>query len=332
MKLDQLKWVFVWKRCTITATALTLFYLSASAQSGATERIARIVVGYPPGGATDSISRLIGHAIEPILGQRIIIENKAGLNGVLAAASIAQNSPDPNIVYQCPMSTLAITPQIPGLAIPVDPGRETVPIANLALSSYGLVVSGKSPYHSLNDILTAARAQPGQRSFGSPGVGSVQHLSGEYINQLAKVDMLHVPYRGSAAAVIDVLAGRIDFVFTNLGDVAGQIQSGDLRLLGQGDPSRSPTFPDAPRISDTLPGFDVTGWFGICGHKDLTATQRKRWTDAIAKAMKNEALQKRLQDLGFTPKFEEAESLARRLAQDRERWRRIIEIRQVKAN
>lgn len=313
------------------AAALTLSF-PALAQSSITERVGRIVVGYPPGGATDSIARQIGNALEPLLGQRIIIENRAGLNGVLGAASVAQGSLDPNVVYLCPMSTLAITPQIPGLAIPVDPGQELVPIANLALSSYGLVVSAKSSYQSLNDILAAARAKPGQITFASPGIGSVQHLSGEYISQLANVNMLHVPYRGAAPAVVDVLGGRIDFLFTNLGDVAGQIQSGDLRLLGQGDPSRFPSFPDAPRVADTLPGFDVTGWFGICGHKDLSLADQKRWMEALAKAMSEDALQKRLVDLGFTPNYEEGPTLARRLTEDRRRWLEIIQARQIKSN
>lgn len=332
MKLSEFARLWARKRSVLAATAIAMFPLAASAQLGGGERIGRIIVGYPPGGSTDSISRLIGNAIEPILGQRIIIENRAGLNGVLAAAFVAQSLPDPNVVYQCPMSTLAITPQIPGLPVPIDPGRETVPIANIALSSYGLVVAANSPYKSLNDILAAARAKPGQVTFASPGVGSVQHLSGEYINQLAKVDMLHVPYRGAAPAVVDVLGGRIDFFFTNLGDVAGQIQSGDLRLLGQGDPSRFPTFPDAARISDTLPGFDVLGWFGICGHKDLPANERQRWADAIAKVMKDDAFRKRLQQLGFTPQYEDGPALARRLADDRQRWLGIIQLRNIKAN
>ncbi len=304
----------------------------APAQTTGGERIARIVVGYPPGGATDTISRLIGKALEPVLDQRIVVENRPGVNGVLAAAQIVQSPPDPSVVYQCPMSTLAITPQIPGLSVPIDPGVEMAPLANLALSSYGLVVAASSPYRSLKDILSAARERPGRISFGSPGMGSVQHLSGEYINQIAHVNMLHVPYKGASAAVVDVLGGRIDFLFTNLGDVAGQIQSGNLRLLGQGDRSIFPGLADVPRIADTLPEFDVIGWFGICGHKGLSQADRQRWTRAIETVMKDEAFQHRLQELGFTPLFEDGDTLGRRLAEDRIRWRKIIDARNVKAN
>lgn len=321
------------RRGILAAIALlSILPAMAVAQPAAVDRITRIIIGYPPGGATDAISRLIADAIAPLLGQRVLVDSRPGVNGTLGAVYVAQGAPDGTLVYQCAMSTLAITPQLPGLSLPLDPGRELIPIANLALSSYGLVVAANSSYRSLSDILAAARARPGQVSFASPGVGSVQHLSGEYMNQLASVSMMHVPYRGSASAILDVLAGRIDFMFTNLGDVSRQIQSGDLRLLGQGDPSRFPVFPDAPRISDTLPGFEVTGWFGLCGHKDLPTGERERWTNAIRTAMRDESLLRRLQDLGFSPYFEDSATLTRRLADDRERWLRIIRARNVSAN
>nr|WP_314072220.1 tripartite tricarboxylate transporter substrate binding protein [uncultured Roseococcus sp.] len=294
--------------------------------------MARIIIGFQPGGATDAIARVIGDAISPILQQRIVVESRPGANGVLAAAYIAQSPPDGTLIYQCPMSTVAITPQVPGQNLPLDPGLETVPIANVALSSYGVVVAKGSPYRNFAQILEVERQRPGSVSFASTGVGSVQHLSGEYMNQLAGLSMVHVPYRGSAAAVIDILGGRVDFMFTNLGDVTRQIQSGDLQLLGQGDASRFPLFPDAPRVSDTLAGFDVTGWFGFCGHKELSREQIDRWSSAIGRAMRDEALLKRLQDLGFTPHFEDSQTLARRLTEDRARWSHIIQSRNVQAN
>lgn len=323
----------IWKRRALAVAAAAFFAIPgiASAQQAPPERIARIIIGYQPGGSTDAISRLIGEAISPILGQRVVVDSRPGANGVLAAAYVAQSPPDGSLVYQCPMSTLAITPQIPGLALPIDPGRDTVPIANLALSSYGLVVAANSPYRSLGDILAVDRARPGRISFASPGMGSVQHLSGEYMNQLARVNMVHVPYRGSAGALLDVLAGRVDFMFTNLGDIKRQVETGDLRLLGQGDPSRLPAFPNAPRIADTIPGFEVTSWYGICGHKDMPAADRKRWQDAIGAAMRDEALLQRMEALGFTPHFEDAETLARRLASDRQRWLQILQARNIRA-
>ncbi len=325
-------WIFPWNFILAAAAIFCLAPISVLAQPASADRVARIVIGFAPGGSTDALSRLIGDAISPILGQRVVVDSRPGANGVLAAAYIAQNPPGGSLVYQCAMSTLAVTPQIPGMTLPLDPGLETVPIANVALSSYGLVVAANSNYRSLQDIIAADRARPGQISFASPGTGSVQHLSGEYINQLANVEMLHVPYRGSAAAILDILGGRIDFYFTHFADITRQIQAGELRLLGQGDPSRFPAFPDAPRISDTIPGFDVTAWFGICGHKNMPAAERQRWSDAIGTAMQDEVLRRRLQDIGFTPHFEDWETLSRRLANDRVRWASIIRSRNIQVN
>src|SRR6185295_16570353 len=130
-----------------------------------------------------------------------------------------------------PMSTLSITPQLIGASVPLDPGVELVPLANMTLSSYGLVVAAASPYRNMADVLAAARARPGQVTFASPGPGSAQHLSGELLKRLAKVDLQHIAYKGAAPAVVDIMGGRIDFMITNLGDVGRQVQAGQLRLL-----------------------------------------------------------------------------------------------------
>ncbi len=212
-----------------------------------------------------------------------------------------------------------------GAKIPSDPGVELIPISNLTLSSYGLVVPASSAYQNLSDIIAAARAKPGQLTFASPGPGSAQHLSGEMLKRLAKIELLHIPYKGAAPALLDVIGGRIDFMITNLGDVTRQVQAGQLRLLAQGDPSKFPLFPDLPRIADTLPGFEVTGWFGLCGPKAMPAEAIKRWDEAIRQIMQDPVFLRRLQDSGFSPLYEGPESFTRRLEADRRRWREVIQ-------
>jgi len=304
----------------------------AVAQTALPDRPLRIISGFAPGGSSDTLTRLIADAISPTLGQRVVVENRTGVNGVVTAAYVAQSPPDGSMIYQCSMSTLAITPQLQGATLPLDPGVETSPVANVALSSYGLFVGANAEYRSVADIIAAARSRPGQITFASPGAGSAQHLSGELMKSLGRVDMTHVPYRGTAPAVLDLMAGRIDFMIGNLGDATRQTQSGDLRLLGIGDPTRSPVFPDAPRIADTLPGFDVTGWFGMCGHKDMPDALRQIWANAIGKAMQDAALRQRLEGLGFTPHFETTADFTRRLAADRQTWLAVIRAGNVSAN
>ena len=280
------------------------------------EKPLRIVSGYAAGGASDLISRFIAEAVSPILGQRVVVENRPGVNGVIGAEAVARSAPDGYSVFQCPMSTLSITPQLIGASVPLDPGVELMPLSNMALSSYGLVVAAASPHRSMADVIAAARARPGQITFGSPGPGSAQHLSGELLMRLANLTMQHIAYKGSAPAAVDLMAGRIDFMITNLGDVGRQVQAGQLRLLAQGDPSRFPLFPDLPRIADTVPGFEITGWFGICGPKGMPA-EVARWDDAIRQAMQDPAFVRRLQDAGFTPLYEGPAPFARRLEADR---------------
>ena len=293
------------------------------------ERPLRIMVGQAAGGSSDIISRYVAEAVTPLMGQRIVVENRPGMNGIIGADVVAREQPDGHLIFQCPMSTMAISGQLIGAKVPLDPGAELIPLSNLVLSSYGLVVAPGSPYRSVNDIVAAARAKPGQITFGSPGPGSAQHLSGELLKRMGQVDMLHVPYKGAAPALLDLIGGRIDFMITNLGDIARQAQAGQLRLLAQGDPSRFPLFPDLPRIADSFPGFEVTGWFGMCGPKGMPAEAVKRWDEALRQVMQDPAFLKRLQDSGFSPLYEGPEAFARRLESDRRRWREVIQAGKV---
>lgn len=312
------------RKLALSFIAAMLAFAAGSSAAAFPEKPPRIMVGYAAGGASDLISRLIAEAASPAFGQRILVENRPGLNGVLAAEVVVRAPADGYSVFQCPMSSMAITPQLIGASVPVDPGVELIPISNMALSSYGLVVAGPSPYKNVADVIAAARARPGQVTFASPGPGSAQHLSGELLMRLANLSMQHIAYKGSAPAAVDVIAGRIDFMITNLGDVGRQVQAGQLRLLAQGDPSKFPLFPDLPRIADTVPGFEITGWFGICGPKAMPAEAITRWDESIRHAMQDATFQKRLQDVGFTPFYEGPAAFAGRLEADRKRWGEVI--------
>ncbi|MBS7810318.1 Bug family tripartite tricarboxylate transporter substrate binding protein [Roseococcus pinisoli] len=315
------------KRLALTLLAMVLSAAPALAEFP--DRPPRIVVGQAAGGSSDIISRMVAEAISGELGQRVVVENRPGVNGAIGAEFVARSAPDGYTAFQCPMSTMAITAQLPGASI--DAGAELLPISNVTLSSYGLVVAASGPYRSVADILAAARARPGAVTFGSPGPGSAQHLSGELMNRLAQVSMQHVPYRGAAPAVVDLMAGRIDFMMTNLGDIAGQVRDGSVRLLAQGDPSRFPLFPDLPRIADTLPGFEVTGWFGFCLPRGTPQAVVARWDEAIRTAMRSEAFRRRLTEAGFTPFYEGPDALATRLAADRAKWLDVIRAADVRA-
>ena len=283
-----------------------------------------MVSGAAAGGSSDFVSRLVADAVGPLLGARAVVENRTGVNGVVAAEVVARSTPDGSTVFTCPMSTMSITPQLVGANLPIDPGAELAPIATVALSSYGFVVAANGPYRSVPDVLDAARRRPGQVTFASAGVGSAQHLSGELLQQRTGVRMAHVPYRGASPAVVDILGGRTDFMITNMADIARQVQDGALRLLAIADDGGSPLFPEVPPLSRLVPDFNVVGWFALCGQKAMAPETLRRWEEAVRRAMADPALVRRMAEGGLTPRFEDAATLARRLEADRRQWREVI--------
>ncbi|MCW8085668.1 Bug family tripartite tricarboxylate transporter substrate binding protein [Sabulicella glaciei] len=304
------------RRILLAALAASLLPLAASAQ----ERTMRIVSGFAPGGTADLVSRLIAEAAGPHLGARVVVENRTGANGFIAAEMVARSPADGSVLLQCPMGTMTISPELPGAVLPVDPRTELVPVVNIALSSYGAVVGARSPYRSVQDVLAAARARPGTVSYASAGVGSAQHLTGARLAAMAGLDLVHVPYRGAAPAVVDLIAGRTDLLITNLGDVVRQIQGGELRLLALADAEGVPEFAAAPRLSEAVPGLEVAGWFGLCGPRGLAPEAIRRWSSAVEAALRDPTVRQRLLENGLTPSFEGPERFAARMQRDRQAW------------
>jgi tripartite-type tricarboxylate transporter receptor subunit TctC len=305
---------------------------AAPASAQQPERSVRVVSGAAAGGSSDFVSRLVADAVGPLLGARAVVENRTGVNGVVAAEVVARSTPDGSTVFTCPMSTMSITPQLVGANLPIDPGAELAPIATVALSSYGFVVAASGPYRSVPDVLDAARRRPGQVTFASAGVGSAQHLSGELLQQRTGVRMAHVPYRGASPAVVDILGGRTDFMITNMADISRQVQDGALRLLAIADDGGSPLFPEVPPLSRLVPGFSVVGWFALCGPKGMAPEALRRWEDAVRQAMADPALVRRMAEGGLTPRFEDSATLTRRLEADRRQWREVIHAVNLRAD
>jgi tripartite-type tricarboxylate transporter receptor subunit TctC len=298
--------------------------LVAPGTAPAQERTVRIISGASAGGSSDFATRVLAEAVGPILGVRAVVENRTGANGIVAATETARSAPDGSTMFICPMSTMSITPQLIGSTFPVDPGTDLLPLANVALSSYGFVVATNGPYRSVQDVLAAAKAKPGQVSFASAGVGSAQHQQGELLKQKTGVDIVHIPYRGAAPAIVDILGGRTDFMITNMADVTRQVQDGALRLLAISDDEPFPLFPEVPPLSRIIPGFNVVGWFALCGQKTMPAEVADRWEAAVRQAMADPAVVAKMAQGGLTPRFEDRAAIARRLATDRALWHGVI--------
>jgi tripartite-type tricarboxylate transporter receptor subunit TctC len=318
-------------RMLIGAALLGAALCLGPAMAQPSDRPLRIVVGYAPGGTGDLVSRVVAEGVASPLGQRPVVENRTGANGFIAAEAVVRGPTDGSAVLQCPMGNMTISPEIPGMHIPINVAQDLVPVANVARSSYAVVTGARSPYRSLEELLAAARAKPGALSYGSAGIGTAQHLSGERLKRLASIDLVHVPYRGAAPAALDLIAGRIDILITNLGDVIRQIQGGDLRLLALADEAGWPDFPDAQRLPRIVPGFEVIGWFGICGPRGMPEEAVAKWAEAIRVALEDPTVRKRLLDNGLTPFFEDAASFSRTIARDRQMWGEAIRAANVRA-
>ncbi|MBB5690288.1 tripartite tricarboxylate transporter substrate binding protein [Roseomonas alkaliterrae] len=308
------------RRLLLAAVAASLLAFPAAAQ----ERTIRIISGFAPGGAGDLMARLIAEYVPPLMGARGVVENRTGANGLIGAEVVARSAPDGNTVLQCPMGSMTITPNLPGAALPIDPRTELTGVANVALSTYALVVAARGPHQDVPGLLAAARARPGGLTYASAGVGSAQHLSAELLKARTGLDIVHVPYRGAALAVVDILGGRTDFMITNLGDVMRQVTGGELRILAMGDDAGSPLFPQVRPISAFVPGLQMAGWFGICGPRAMSEESLARWSDATRRALENPQFRERLLANGLTPNFEDTRSFNARIARDLASWGEVI--------
>jgi tripartite-type tricarboxylate transporter receptor subunit TctC len=288
------------------------------------DRPLRVLVGFPAGGTGDLTARLIAEMAAAKLGQNAVVENRTGANGAIAAEAVARSGTDGLTVLQCPMGTMTIAPNLPGQRLPVDVVTELVPVANLALSTYGLVVAADGRFKDVAGLLAEARSRPGALTFASAGIGSAQHLAGEMLKRMAKLDIVHVPYRGGAPAIVDLIGGRVDFFITNLGDVSGQLRDGSLRLLAVADDTGHPNFP-APKLSAEIPGFSISGWFAACGPRTMPREAVEAWSEAIRAGLDRSEWRKRLLDNGLTPNFEGPEALAARMEQNRSQFRELIQ-------
>lgn len=306
---------------TLVASVLQM----ATAQQPAfSDRPIRMIFGFAPGGSGDMAARLLADVATRVLGQRVVVENRTGANGMIAAEAIARSPADGHNVLFCTTGNMTIITELPGVQLAVNPATDLMGIGQLLRSTFGLVVGKESPYRSTQDLIAAARANPGKVSYATPGVGSVQHLSSELLAQKLGLKMVHVPYRGSQAALQDLISGRTDFSITNLGDVMSHVRSGSLRLLALGDPLGKRFFPDAPMISEVVPGFETYAWFGLCGPTGMPANVVKRWEEAIKAAVEDPSVSQKLLDNGMVPAFADAAALARTMEENRRGYREVI--------
>lgn len=283
-----------------------------------------IVVPFAPGGTTDILARVIGEALKTELGQPVVIDNRAGAGGNIGAALAAKAVPDGHTLFMGTVGTHAINAAL-YKKMPFDPIKDFVPLTRVAMVPNLLVAHPARPYKTVRELIAFARANPGKVTFGSSGNGSSIHLSGELFNTLAKVDMIHVPYKGSAPAVTDLVGGQIDIMFDNMPSAIQHVRSGRLKAIAVTTSKRSPELPDVPTIAEAgLPGYEATSWFGLFAPAKTPAPVVATLNTALLKVLADPAIKKKIAEQGAEPHGEKSEQFADFIRAESAKWRQVV--------
>ena len=288
----------------------------------------KVVVNFPPGGAADQIARVIGQPLSEALGQPVVIENRAGANGNLGGEVVAKSAADGYTLLMSSGGMVSVNPHIYA-RMSFDPAKDLTPVAAAARVLVFLVVKPAMPVDNVQQFLAFAKAHPGQLTFGSAGNGSSPHLAAEMMKSQAGLFAVHVPYRGAAPALQDLLAGQLDFYF-DPGIGLNQVRAGKLKLLAVGSPKRSPLFPQVPTLDEAgLKGFDADTVFGFYAPSATPAEVVSRLNREINRTLTLPAVRDRIQALGGEPLAISAAEFAAKAQEDSARFGAIIRERKI---
>ncbi len=313
-----------------TIAAALLLNAQAPRAEGYPDRTIKLIVGAPPGGTTDTIARAIAVPMAAALKQSVIVENRPGAGGNIAAETVARSVPDGYTLLVSFSSHTINASLYPKL--PYDPAADFTAITRVATVPSLLVGNPKLPAKDLEALIELAKAQPGKLTIGIGGIGSSLHLAGEKFKLMTGVRLLNVPYKGTAPALTDVLGGQVDLMFISLVTGTAQVRAGNLRAYGVTTPARLPSFPDLPAIAETVPGFESSAWFGVFGPAKLPPAVTERLNAVIVAGLADPDMRKRLETEGATPVGDSPASFAAFVREDIKRWAPIVKASGATAN
>ena len=304
-----------------------LLPLLAAAPAGAQDmpaRPVRMVVPYAPGGTTDILARLLAQHFQAEFGQPLVIETRPGAGGTVGTAQVAASPPDgTTLVMGTPGTHATATALYPNL--PYAPARDFAPVVLVANVPNVVVVNPSLPVNDIAGLIAAAKARPGSINYGSAGSGATTHLSGELFRMMTGAQIVHVPYRGSGAALIDLQAGQVQMMFENLPGAIGLVREGRLRALAVTSPRRVAAAPELPTVAEAgVPGYSVVSWFAVFAPAGTPALVVSRLNQGFRRILGMPEVRSRLVDLGAEPADGPPEDLARLVTEETERWTRVI--------
>jgi len=283
-----------------------------------------MIVPFPAGGTADLLARQIGQTMGEALRQQVVIENRTGAGGNIGADLAAKAKPDGYTLLMGTVSTHAINPNLyPNM--PYDPVKDFAPVAMVARMPNLLVLHPSVPAASVAELIALAKARPGTLAFASAGNGTTQHLAGELFKKMADVDMIHVPYKGNAPAVTDLVGGQVQVMFDNIPVSLQQVRAGKLRALAVTGPARSPVLPQLPTVAEAaLPGYNITSWFGLYAPSGTSPQIIERLNREANKALATALIRRRLTDQGIEPAGGTPGQFAEFMRTELVKWGRIV--------
>jgi tripartite-type tricarboxylate transporter receptor subunit TctC len=283
----------------------------------------RLIVPYPPAGTTDFVAREVSTKLAEYFGQQIVIDNRPGAGTLIGLTQGARAPADGYTVTFGTSAGLAIYPAL-GVKMPFDPLRDFAAIGTMAYVPFFLVVTSALPARNVKELIDLAKAQPGKINFASPGVGTPNHLGMELLNQLGGVKFVHVPYKGGAQAVTDLVAGQVQAFFSGIPQVSAFTKAERLRIIATSTPKPNRIAPDMPTIAEIFPGFDCNTWYGLLMPTGTAASTVTRFNTELNRALTDPGVVRRLLDQGVEAMPGTPVSLQQRMTSETERWRKVI--------
>jgi tripartite-type tricarboxylate transporter receptor subunit TctC len=317
----------------VSIAVLSLLALTAqSAAQTYPERVVRIINPYPPGGSVDVMARILAQKLSDDLGHQFIVENRAGGGGNTGSEFVAKADPDGYTLLFTAPGPLTVNQTLYS-KLPFDPAKDFAPIALFATAPIVLIVNPAVPAHNVQELIALAKKEPGKINFASAGNGTTNHLSGELFKSMAKIDIVHVPYRGAGPAMNDLIGGHVQMFFDLMPVVLPQIAAGKVRALANAGAKRPAALPDLPTVAEQgLPGFDASSWYGLVAPASTPEPVLAKLREEVAKALKTPAMAARIRELGSEPGTAFGKDFGAFMAAETKKWAEVIRASGAKAD
>ena len=304
--------------------------LAQGAAAQLPSRPVHIVVAFPPGGGTDIVARLLQPRLAESWGQQVIVDNRAGASGVIGTEFAAHSAPDGTTLFLGTLGNLAVNQHLyPKMT--VDPLRDFAPVTQVVAVHFVMVANPSVPARNVSELIALAKSEPGKINYSSSGPGGAPHLAGELLKSMAGVDIVHVPYKGSAPSFQDLLGGRVSFTCDSLVQALPYIRDGRLRALAVLGAARTPLLPDVPTVGETLPGYELTNWFGLVAPSATPAAIVAKINADVVKVLKDPAIAERLSGMGATAIGNSPAEFGAVMRADSEKWGKLIREARIRA-